>query len=137
MQLRRGYRRADGWSSFSHSSWLTVKKLITISILLYTMPSFKMIRRWSYWKWRRWGVTRIFRNLFGTSSSSRVLSNGKSSTLCTHSHPIQSSGNTWGTICQWHSGPQTQLMLGEQSAQENAGTSSSWTIGVWFSFCYQ
>lgn len=113
MQLKRGYRRADGWSSFWHTSWLIVQNMLMINTLLYTMPSFKTIQRWSCWKWRRLGLTRSFRNLLGILLISKVLSNGKRRTLCIHSHTILNSGNRWGTTC--HSRPHTQLIVGEQS----------------------
>lgn len=74
-----------------------------------------MTQRWSCWKWRKLGLMGRFRNLLGLLLSSKVPSNGKRSTRCTHSHPILGSGNRWGTICHWHTGPHTQLTPGEQS----------------------
>lgn len=115
VQLRRGCRRADGWSSCWHTSWFIQKKMLMINTLLYTTPSFKMTQRWSFWKWRELGLMGIFRNLLGLLLSSKVPSNGKRSTQCTPSLPILSSGNRWGTICHWHVGPHTRLMPGEQS----------------------
>lgn len=86
-----------------------------INTLLYTMPSFKMTQRWSFWKWRQLGLMRSFRNLLGLLLNDKVPSNGKKSTRCTHSHPTLSSGNRWGTICHWHAGPHTWLTPGEHS----------------------
>lgn len=88
-----------------------------INTLLYTMPSFKMTQRWFFWKWRQLGIMRSFKNLLNLLLSSKVPSNGKSNTLCIHSHPILGSGNRWGTICHWHWSPHTQLMLGETSVE--------------------
>lgn len=118
VQLRRGCRRADGWSSSWHTSWLILKKMLMINTLLYTMPSFKMTQRWSFWRWRQLGLTGSFRNLLGLLLSSKVPSNGKRSTQCTHSHPIPSSGNRWGTICHWHTGSHTQLTPGESLGKQ-------------------
>lgn len=115
VQLRRGCRRAGGWSCCWHTSWLILRKMLMINTLLYTMPSFKMTQRWSFWKWRQLGLTGNFRNLLGLLLSSKAPSNGKRSTRYTHSHPILSSGNRWGTICHWHAGPHTWLTPGEQS----------------------